>query len=291
MGQAPELASRAATPSPFANPAAQPPVGSSTGGGGDEKESSPSGNGALFEPAAENMTWDGKTWNTTDKSLFQARFEKYLDAPEETTPEDRQYQAIISKVLELTAHGAASPKNIDAALRLLPDGSRSAADARLCDSLADALSSALQGGKNQDQLAAIQAKVEFQALIVQLFLQRRFQHVLMATHFYRAVFPDGDARLNLGKDKKDLFERSAGMPPTVGTLDSMATDAIRDVREGVRSYEFLLQKNELESAARWLAESFTVGEYLPEIRTLPREKKRLALDFIRNSASPSQPSK
>jgi hypothetical protein len=143
----------------------------------------------------------------------------------------------------------------------------------------------------KQELSAIQTKVEFQALIMQFFLQRRFQHVLMATRFYRAVFADGDAKLYVGKDTKDLFEKSAGMPPTVGTLDSMANEAIRDVREGVRTYEFLLQKNELESATKRLAESFTVGEYVPEIRTLPREKKRLALEFIRNSASPSQPSK
>ena len=38
------------------------------------------------------------------------------------------------------------------------------------------------------ELSEIQAKVEFQALMVQFFLQRRFQHVLMATRFYRALF-------------------------------------------------------------------------------------------------------
>ena len=77
------------------------------------------------------------------------------------------------------------------------------------------------------ELSEIQAKVEYQALIVQFFLQRRFQHVLMATRFYRAVFSDGDSKLNIGNDTKELFVRTAGMAPTVSTLDSMANEAIR----------------------------------------------------------------
>jgi hypothetical protein len=133
------------------------------------------------------------------------------------------------------------------------------------------------------ELNSIQAKVEFQALILQLFLQRRFQHVLMATRFYRAVFSDGDTKLNVGKDTKDLFEKSSGMPPTVGTIDSMANEALRDVREGVQAYYFLLDKQELESATKRLAEAFTVGEFVPEIRTVPREKKRQALEFTHKS--------
>ncbi|WP_162145256.1 hypothetical protein [Chthoniobacter flavus] len=129
------------------------------------------------------------------------------------------------------------------------------------------------------ELNSIQAKVEFQALILQFFLQRRFQHVLIATRFYRAVFTDGDTKLNVGKDTKDLFEKSSGLPPTVGTIDSMANEALRDVREGVQAYNFLLEKQELESATKRLGEAFTVGEFVPEIRTLPREKKRKALEF------------
>src|SRR5260370_40570838 len=124
------------------------------------------------------------------------------------------------------------------------------------------------------ELSEIQAKVEFQALIVQPFLQRRFQHVIMATRFYRALFSDGDSKLNVGNDTRDLFTRSAGMPPTVSTLDSMANEAMRDVREGVRAFDFLLDKDEMQSATKRLAESFTMGEYLPEIRTLPRVQKR-----------------
>jgi hypothetical protein len=294
--------------------------------------------------------------------LFQARFEKYLNAPEETSQEDAQYRAVISEILTRLAPGNASTQNVDLAFRLLTRGSSFDSDARLCDSIADAVYSAWKAMRAQNRLAAantaldqerrqdywsartlpagsqvtnqrrsagrgqgnqgssassdeqfastsrqteitrriaevetqikanqikrelseIQAKVEFQALIVQFFLQRRFQHVLMATRFYRAVFTDGDTKLNVGKDTRDLFERSAGMPPTVGTLDSMANEVVRDVREGVRAYNYLLEKND------WRARpSGSRGVHCRRIHAgnphASREKKRQALQFAQKS--------
>ncbi len=309
------------------------------------------------------FTWDGKSWNVNDNRLFQARFEKYLNAPEETGTDDTRYQAILKAILDKLAPGNATTANIDDAFRLLPKASDYQIDARLCDSIADAVYSAWRsqdssdrlakaneglaedlkktqwnaqmeasdnkldgapsGGKHQNnaasqqwaqneklkrdvrmapyvqritelnallkandlkkQLSAIQMKIEFQALIVQLFLQRRFQHVLMATRFYRAVFTDGDTQLRVGKDAQNMFSNTSGMPPTVGTLDSLANELIRDAREGVEAYTFLLQQNELESATKRLAEAFVTGEYLPELRTLPREKKRKALEFTQQT--------
>lgn len=62
-------------------------------------------------------------------------------------------------------------------------------------------------------------------------------------------------------------------------FDSFAHEAIRDVRESIQSFRFLLQQNELQSASKRLAEAFSVGEFLPEVRTLPRAQKRQVLDF------------
>ena len=309
----------------------------------------------MFDPGNETMAWDGKHWNVNNNRVFQARFEKYLNAPEETGAEDKQYQLLIQTILDKLSPSKVNVKNVDDAFRLLPRATAFDIDARLCDSLADAVYSAWQAqnasqrleqanigleqerkqnewnakmasqtmtltapsskngaaaaewSKNQDlkrdmemhpyvtrlaeilatikanqakkALSEIETKIEFQALIVQLFMQRRFQHVLMATRFYRAVFNDGDTKLRMDKKSKDLFSSLGGMPPTVGTLDSLANEAIRDVREGVQAYQFLLEKNELESASKRLGEAFVVGEFMPEIRTLSRDKKRQALEF------------
>lgn len=314
------------------------------------------------------MQFNGKSFSVTNNRVFQARFEKYLNAPEATGAEDKEYRAVIDRILQLLAPGSATPQTVDAAFKLLPKAGRFDIDARLCDSLADAVYSVWQAQRNQARLTAanaaleearktyewnlqsvtddvkiktpptsttaaggttppaqpaggnvagaannqdfkaqpyttrlaetmaaikanqikrelseVQAKVEFQGMMVQFFLQRRFQHVLMSTRFYRALFTDGDTKLNLGKDATDLFKRSTGMPPTVSVIDSMANEAMRDVREGVKAFDFLLEKNEMQGATMRLQESFVVGEYMPEIRLIPRDKKRQCLDFAQKS--------
>ena len=132
-------------------------------------------------------------------------------------------------------------------------------------------------------MAELQVKIEFQSLIVQHFLQRRFQHVLIGTRFYRSIFADGDSQLRVSEAAKSLFAKSSGLPPTMGTIDSLANEIVRDVREGVQAFKFLLEKNELQSATKRLAETFMIGEYLPGVRTLDRDDKRRALSFVQKS--------
>jgi len=141
----------------------------------------------------------------------------------------------------------------------------------------------LKANQLKKEVAELQVKIEFQALIVQHFLQRRFQHVVIGTRFYRSIFSDGDSLLRVGEDSKNLFSKTTGMPPTVGTLDSLANEAMRDVREGVQAFNFLLEKEEMESATKRLAETFILGEYMPDVRTLSRDDKRRALTFVQKS--------
>ena len=133
------------------------------------------------------------------------------------------------------------------------------------------------------ELKQLQTKIEFQSLIVQLFVQRRFEHVLIATRFYRNVFADGDDEVRVKGSAQSIFDKSTGMPPTVSTVDSMANEIIRDVGEGVDAYNFLLDRHELDSATKRLSESFLVGEYLPPIRTLSRDKKRASLAYAQTA--------
>lgn len=324
---------------------------------------SPFGNDVpKFDPGSEILMWDGKNWNVNNNRLFQARFEKYLAAPEATTEEDKAYQATIAEILQRLAPGTTNRENIQYAFRLLTRCSAFDQDARLCASLADAVYTVWQAQRNQSNLVAaneglekerarhewnarlagegverqkkmtnasssksgggqqstteeitevmtltpymsrlgetlaqikanqvkrelseIQAKIEYQGLLVQFFLQRRYQHVLMGTRFYRSLFSDGDVKLNLQKDAKDLFEKSTATPPTINSLDAMANEAVRDVRESVRAFTFLVEAKELESASKRLAEAFAIGEFMPEIRSLPREQKRKTLRFTQKA--------
>ncbi|MCX6971245.1 MAG: hypothetical protein NTV93_13990 [Verrucomicrobia bacterium] len=316
-----------------------------------------------FDPSSEIVQWDGKRWNINDNRIFEARFEKFLNAPEATPDNDLEYNRILARILDLLAPNKNTPKSTDEAFHLLSKASQFDGDARLCDGIANQVEAAriarqsnenliaanwllekerkrlewnskmtaagkaldessgndgvledlkkkerkgdeqsrldvelqpmttrlaevnalLKANQLKREVSELQVKVEFQALIVQHFLQRRFQHVLIGTQFYRCIFSDGDSLLRVGEDAKNLFSNASGFPPTVGTLDSLANEALRDVREGVRAFLFLLKKNELESATRRLAETFVLGEFVPEIRTLPRADKQRALDFLQKS--------
>jgi hypothetical protein len=352
----------------------QPAPAQPAGGGAPAKSGTQSGPNAggssflgkdvpFFDPGSNIVAWDGKSWNISNNAIFEARFEKYLNAPPAVTPPETEYQAVLQQIMEKLSPGRITPRSTDEAFQLLAKASRYQEDANLCDSIANQVYSAWLSRKNNDRLnaagktlederkrlewnarltaegnklessgssgkskegsaneeqrqqqqlsremqmqpiltrlaeitaliranqlkrevAELQVKIEFQSLIVQHFLQRRFQHALIGTRFYRSIFADGDSQLRVGEDAKNLFAKTSGLPPTMGTIDSLANEIMRDVREGVQAFKFLLEKNELQSATKRLAETFMIGEYLPDVRTLDRVDKRRALSFVQKS--------
>ncbi|MFT5857759.1 MAG: hypothetical protein ACI8XO_005021 [Verrucomicrobiales bacterium] len=138
--------------------------------------------------------------------------------------------------------------------------------------------------KGKMGISETQSKIEYQALIMQLAVQRRFEHVVIATELYNRLFGDGDNSLTLeeGSDADKMLGKGLGFNPTITTLNAFAREAIRDVDEGVEAFEDLVARDELKSATEQLMQAFFVGEYLPKIRTLEREKKRRVLGFTRD---------
>lgn len=386
----------------------------------------------VFDPGTDVAGFDGKLWNINNNRLLRARFEKYLNAPEETSAADQKYDETIEKILFLLSPTNPNGPNVDAAWKLLPMASQYESDANLCVSLSDAVynvwvakneinkiemanrallreksalewnyrlslepetvlgttnnpagsedakkeareakidplkeqlsevKTTLANNKLRKETSLVQAKADFQVLILQLFTQRRYQHVLIATRFYRNLFGDGDNRLqaldqiatSLPVDKEggqarvrakfnpkaagrggseaaagggvgydrgpaggaganskstgsafafegvDLGVENLGVESIINAgasgmkalgkminslsqLDALANEAIRDVNEGVKTYKFLLEQNELKSATERLFETFAMGEFLPSVRKLPRVEKRKALEFTR----------
>jgi len=338
---------------------------------------SPMGNELPFmDPSAETVSWNGHSWAVTDNRLLAARFERYLNEPEDSSEDALDYRQTIDSILELVSPHHPGGPDFPAALRLLPRASSFPGDAKLCDSLTQAiyaavlakkdvsstraLSEAMEdekkrlisksdwkaahesdpslnetkqtggggggngGGKQPGQskqpaqnpgrgtvsleyvdsvrriaeievmkkantakteIQITQAKIQYQALMLQFFVQRRFEHVVMASRFYHQIWRDGDSKLNIDKKSElsKLFSESLGSSPTVSALDALASEAIRDVNQGVEAYNFLAEKSELQSAAKRLSEAYAVGEFMPSIRTLPRDKKRKVLEFVRES--------
>ncbi|MBK8091777.1 MAG: hypothetical protein IPK32_07300 [Verrucomicrobiaceae bacterium] len=132
-------------------------------------------------------------------------------------------------------------------------------------------------------LSEITSKTQFQALIIQMFLQRRFEHAVIACRFYPNLFRDGDSVLQLDKDSdvQKMLSSSFGVPPTVSMIDGLSLEAIRTVDESLVSFENLITRRDVDSASNRLLEAFGVGEYLPRVRRLPMTEKTKVLDFVR----------
>jgi len=391
----------------------------------------------VFDPGSDVAGFDGKIWNVNNNRLLRARFEKYLNAPEETGEADLKYDATVDRILFLLSPGNPKGPQVEEAWKLLPSASQYESDANLCIALSDAVynvwlaknevgkiemanrallkeksalewnyrlslepettlgttnnpsgssdekkeareakieplkeqlsevKTTLANNRLRKEASILQAKIDFQTLLVQFFAQRRFQHVLIGTRFYRTLFGDGDNRLlaldqiasslpvdkdagqarvrakfnpkiagrggseagaggGVGYDRKesgsgggagadarssgaafameglDFGVENLGVESLVGAgasglkalgkmvnslsqLDALANEAIRDVNEGIKAYQFLLEQNELKSATERLFETFAMGEYLPSVRKLPRSEKRRALEFTRKT--------
>ena len=347
----------------------------------------------FVDPSAETVTFNGRNFAIADNRLFAARFERYLNEPEDSSEEAVEYRKTIDEILALVSPHNPTGPNLYAAFKLLPKASNYPGDAKLCDSLSQAVYVAMVSRKNVEgskklmealeeekqrvireadwkaanekdpslnqtgpsssgggrtsrqagqpngggngggaqqgnggpgqragaatdpgrgvqslryadmqrriieieamkkknelkgEVQIVQAKIQYQALMMQFFMQRRFQHVLMASRFYNQIWTDGDSKLHIDKnsDTSKLFNESVGFSPTVASLDTFSSEFIRDCDKGVEAFNFLADKGELESAAKRLSEAYAVGEFMPGIRTLPRDRKRKVLEFVRES--------
>lgn len=132
-------------------------------------------------------------------------------------------------------------------------------------------------------LSEVTSKIQFQALIIQMFMQRRFEHAVIACRFYPNLFRDGESILQLDKnsDVQKLLSSSFGVPPTVSMIDGLSLEAIRSVDESLVSFENLVARRDVDSASNRLLEAYGIGEYLPRVRRLPMSEKTKVLDFVR----------
>ncbi len=326
----------------------------------------------FMDPGSETVQWDGKMFSITNNRVFRALLETYLAAPQANGPEDQAYREILDQITKFLSPNHPGGADLPNAVALLPAAAQYKADAKLCDSLANAIwgvwlaqknvvqlrktNDAMKqsittmhfhaehhtapistrgatpvggggggkggngGGGNQGSsaqsdagqlgliasyikniaeydvkmkanelamgLSQTTAKLEFQALMLQFAVQRRFEHVVMACRFYRNIFnndPQGVLQLNKGSDAEKMFATSLGTSPTVGTLDSFANEMIGKVDTAVQAFDNLLARGDIASASQRISEAFMVGEYLPRVQRVPSTKKLLVLDFTRDS--------
>lgn len=131
----------------------------------------------------------------------------------------------------------------------------------------------------------ISQKLEYQSLIVQFFVQRRFQHALIANDFYRYMFNAEDNALEGADALKGQVFGDLDVKITTSTLDALSREAISDVESSLDAIDFLLEQGEIHNATKRLMEAFYLGEYLPSIKRYPLDKKRKIAGYIRDLTS------
>ena len=138
--------------------------------------------------------------------------------------------------------------------------------------------------QGKSELNMLQARIEYQALLAQLFIQRRFEHVIIGTRFYNLIFQDGGSKMHLkkGSSVDRFFAEGLGVEPTVTGLDSAANEAMRKAKSLVKGFQNHLEYNELHSASKRLTEAYTIGEFLPVLQTVPAPERRIVLEYVRS---------
>ena len=134
------------------------------------------------------------------------------------------------------------------------------------------------------EAGTIRTKAQYQVSMIQWFVQRRYEHVLMAARFYNQIWKDGDATLRVDKnsDVSKLFSESVGVSPTVASLDSLSNEAIREAGKYIEAFDLMLSRGELHNASQRLMEAYALGEYLAPVATLSLEKKRRIAEYVRD---------
>ncbi|MEG2971019.1 MAG: hypothetical protein RR808_06035 [Akkermansia sp.] len=314
----------------------------------------------FVDPHDETITINGKSFALGDNRVMAARFEKYLNEPEDSSEEALEYRKTIDELLQLISPKQIPHNVISKAVALLARASSYPGDAKLCDTLIqvvytsrlsqkgqagrqEAISSLEQenkrlvnsmsfmistsshistvspGTKDANQkkvqavksdpkylasaarlaeivalkkkyegeaaLSLVEAKIVYQAALVHLFMQKRFQHVVIGARLYNHIFKDGDTKMKLekGSDADKLFGSTMGVPPTVASLDSLANEAIRDSERHIQAIRVMLNNKNLLTGAKRLSEAYLLGEFLPAVTTFPLTEKQKVNTFLRDS--------
>lgn len=126
---------------------------------------------------------------------------------------------------------------------------------------------------NETNLAA--SKINYQATLMTLLMSRRFDHAVIGARVYRHLYKDGDVKLNLKEDSKanEIFSGGAGLPPTINSIDSLASNARREVDQSIQAVHSMLAQNRLSEATQHLIEAVAIGEYMQSVATFPMEAR------------------
>jgi hypothetical protein len=127
----------------------------------------------------------------------------------------------------------------------------------------------------------IAAQSEFDTLLAELFLQNRFDLVLIGRAFHNHLFGPREGGLKIDKDdanRRILSDRLGGNLTPSG-LEAAARAAITTVERDIKTFDHHFERGESAAAYRHLRQAFALGEHLPVVRAMPVDKKQRLIGF------------
>ncbi|MBQ6534586.1 MAG: hypothetical protein IJI37_05390, partial [Opitutales bacterium] len=104
---------------------------------------------------------------------------------------------------------------------------------------------ALASKKLERQIMAAQAKGLFQSQIVSFLAERKVLQAQLASMFYRHIVRGKTQKLEIGEKEMKEFFPVSNFVPSVDTLENIATEARKDVRDGMAAVNSLCEGGEM----------------------------------------------
>lgn len=137
----------------------------------------------------------------------------------------------------------------------------------------------LEGRELRMREIGLMSRLKMQSQIVAFLTQRRFHHTKILSSFYRMLFTGTSQELEVGKSQLAGLLPDADFVPTVNMLESVALQAINDVRVTMESVNNAYDQGQRISALERLQEAFFLGEYSFPVITFEEERKRVLRDL------------
>nr|DAH48342.1 MAG TPA: hypothetical protein [Caudoviricetes sp.] len=141
----------------------------------------------------------------------------------------------------------------------------------------------LRENKSYEAASRVNQKLDFQSLIVQFFLQRRYYHAMIANDFYRYLFAAEDGKIEGIDSLKGQVFGGVDIKLTTSTIDALCKEAINDTDNAVKAAEYLISRGEIHSATQRMLEAFFLGENLASVKTFPMDSKREIMRYLRDT--------
>ena len=175
--------------------------------------------------------------------------------------------------------------NIDNQARIAHKGSKNpvSGSAALAEKLkkVQEKTAELVAAEASSTMLGAKAVLQFQSQILMFMLERKFQQAQLASMFYRHIYRGSVQDFKSGS--KELFASfdMSTFVPTIDSVEALANDARKDIRDGVAVVENLYSRGDRYSALMRLLETFALGENDPHLIALDASKRSTLLNIYR----------